>query len=203
MTPTYSGFVRMAAARNSSQQATREFRTPSRRMGECWRITEAVHTPAIRTESGSLPLAGDRKPQFFRPGAVPDFSPDGHWIAYSVCGDSGTCQLYVAPYPGPGEQQQVSADGGWDPHWSPDGREILWGGDGGVMAVSVTRAGSTLKLGKPQLLFKTQGGFADVSPDGKRFLIVQDLPTTPATQINVVLNWTENLARATSTSVKP
>jgi eukaryotic-like serine/threonine-protein kinase len=149
-----------------------------------------------------LPLTGNRKPQFFRPGNEPDFSPDGRWIAYSLC-ERDPCQLYVAPYPGPGEQQQVSVHGAWDSRWSPDGRELLWGGDGGVIAVSVTRAGSALKLGKPRLLFKTQDGFTDVSPDGKRFLMVQDLPTTPATQINVVLNWAQNLARAASTSVKP
>ncbi len=149
-----------------------------------------------------LPLAGDRKPQFFRRGDEPDFSPDGHWIAYSLCNGRGTCQLDVAPYPGPGEQQQVSVNGAWDARWSPDGREMLWGGDAGVMAVSVTRAGSTLKLGKPQPLFKILG-FVDVSPDGKRFLMVQGLPTTPATQINIVLNWAQNLARAASTSAKP
>ena len=148
-----------------------------------------------------LPLTGDRKPQFFRPGNEPDFSPDGRWIAYSVC-DRDPCQLYVAPYPGPGEKQQVSANGEWDSRWSPDGRGLLWGGDGGVIGVSVTRAGSALKLGKPRLLFKTQDGFAGVSPDGKRFLMVQDLPTTPATQINVVLNWTEDLERASSSDRK-
>jgi Tol biopolymer transport system component len=147
-----------------------------------------------------VPLAGERKPQFFRPGAVPEFSPDGHWIAYSLCG-GGSCQLYVAPYPGPGEQQQVSVDSGWESRWSPDGREILWASDGKVMAVSVTPAGSTLKLGKPQFLF--EGNFDDVTPDGKKFLMAKPIPSPPVTQINVVLNWTEDLKRASSTNLKP
>ncbi|MCX6602345.1 MAG: hypothetical protein NTV52_01980, partial [Acidobacteria bacterium] len=57
----------------------------------------------------------------------PEFSPDGRWLAYAS-NESGTQELYVRPYPGPGGRWQVSTEGGRFPQWSKDGRELFFQG---------------------------------------------------------------------------
>ena len=147
-----------------------------------------------RPETGNdiwvLPLAGDRRPRALIQTrfneAYPDFSPDGHWLAYAS-DESGRSEVYVQPYPGPGPRQQVSTDGGTGPAWSRDGRELFYiddtdgrrtgdlhqddGRDGGLRP--------TFTAGAPRLLFQgTYGASArirsyDVTADGRRFLMVQ------------------------------
>ena len=135
------------------------------------------------------------------------FSPDGRWIAYCA-EETGREEIYVRPYPGPGETLQVSNHGGIRPRWGQEGRELYylqW--DGKAMRVAVT-PGRELKLGPPQLLFEGKPGqwvgyesFA--THDGKRFLMIKPQPSPPVTQVNVVENWIEELKRASSTSIKP
>ena len=74
---------------------------------------------------------------------APEFSPDGRWLAY-VSNQSGRNEVYVQPYPGPGERHLISTNGGNQPAWSPNGRELFYvqgvGFDGGpiaLMSVSV------------------------------------------------------------------
>ena len=138
----------------------------------------------------------------------PAFSPDGGWLAYAT-DESGRYEVCVRPYPGPGAVIQVSIDGGWEPLWSPDGREIYyrrnWGDE--VMAVRFIAEGPTPTVTKPQLLVdgRYKEGFwygrrYDLSPDGKRFLMVQEREPPPApTQYNIVLNWFEELIRLVPT----
>ena len=104
---------------------------------------------------------------------------------------------------------QVSIDGGWEPVWSPDGGEIYYRPQGGnrVMAVSFLPEGPSPRVGKPRLLF--EGNYAegfwygrryDISPDGKRFLMIQEsVPPSPPTQYNIVINWFEELKRLVPT----
>jgi Tol biopolymer transport system component len=54
---------------------------------------------------------------------APTLSADGHWLAY-VSDESGRNEVYVQPYPGPGGRWLISTDGGTDPSWSPEGREL-------------------------------------------------------------------------------
>jgi eukaryotic-like serine/threonine-protein kinase len=133
---------------------------------------------------------------------VPAFSPDGRWLAY-VSDESGRYEVYVQPYPGPGGKWQVSTEGGTEPIWNPNGRELFYrSGDKMIVVDIATQPGFV--AGKPSVLFEgqyvsTQATFPnyDVSPDGQRFLMLK--PTEQSeegpTQINVVLNWFEELKR--------
>jgi serine/threonine-protein kinase len=143
----------------------------------------------------------DRKPQPFvnTPSleTSPRFSPDGHFIAYTS-DESGRLEIYVRPYPGPGGKWQISTGGGSEPVWNPKGRELFYRSGNKMMAVDVTTQG-TFSAGKPRILFEgayvpTPRSFPDydVSPDGQRFLMLKPNEQAQA-QINVVLNWFEEL----------
>jgi serine/threonine-protein kinase len=160
---------------------------------------------------------GDRKVQPFlqtRPGTfqdAPQFSPDGRWIAYAS-DESGRREIYVQPYPGPGGKWQASAEGGNEPQWNRNGRELFYRDGDKMMAVDISTQ-SGFAVGKPRKLFegpylKNEVGYArpnyDVSPDGQRFLMIKPVEQEQAapTQINVVLNWTEELKRRVPTGTK-
>jgi dipeptidyl aminopeptidase/acylaminoacyl peptidase len=134
--------------------------------------------------------------------AAPEFSPDGRWLAYSS-DESGRREVYVQPYPGPGRKWQISAEGGNEPVWNRNGREIFYRSGDRMMAVDITTQQS-FSAGRPKMLFEgryqptpLQRANYDVSPDGQRFLMVKPTAAQEAapTQINVVLNWTEELKR--------
>jgi len=150
----------------------------------------------------TLPLK-DRKPQPFvhTPAneTAPRFSPDGHFIAYAS-NESGRFEIYVRPYPGPGGKWQISTEGGTEPAWNPKGRELFYRSGNKMIAVDITTQ-ATFSAGKPRMLF--EGAYVlsprsfpdyDVSPDGQRFLMLKasEQAQAPA-QINVVLNWFEEL----------
>jgi serine/threonine protein kinase/Tol biopolymer transport system component len=141
--------------------------------------------------------------------AVPRFSPDGHWLAY-ISNESGRYEIYVQPYPGPGGKWQISTDGGTEPAWNRNGRELFYRSGDKMMAVDIsTQPG--FAAGKPRMLF--QGRYEpapfpttnyDVSPDGQRFLMLKPVDQAEAapTQINVVLNWFEELKQKVPTGKK-
>ncbi len=155
---------------------------------------------------------GDRKAQpFLRTQfdeAVPQFSPDGRWLAY-ISNEPGRYEIYVKPYPGPGGKWQISTEGGTEPAWNRNGRELFYRSGDKMMAVDIaTQPG--FAAGKPRILF--EGPYApapfpttnyDVSPDGQRFLMVKPSEQGAApTQINVVLNWFEELKRRVPVGIK-
>jgi eukaryotic-like serine/threonine-protein kinase len=130
----------------------------------------------------------------------PRFSPDGRWLAY-VSNESGRFEIYVQPYPGPGGKWQISTEGGLDPVWNPNGRELFYRSGDQMMAVDIATQ-SGFAAGKPRMLFEGKYEKApvpvanyDVSPDGQRFLMLKPSEQEQAapTQINVVLNWFEEL----------
>jgi len=157
--------------------------------------------------SGQVPSAGSgqvRKAQpFLRTPfneSVARFSPDGRWLAY-ISDESGRFEIYVQPYPGPGGKWQISTEGGTEPVWNPNGRELFYRSADKIMAVDIaTQPG--FAAGKPRMLFEgryqpspvTSPNY-DVSPDGQRFLMIKSSEQAQAapTQINVVLNWFEEL----------
>jgi eukaryotic-like serine/threonine-protein kinase len=140
---------------------------------------------------------------------VPRFSPDGRWLAY-ISDESGHYEVYVQPYPGPGGKWQISTEGGTEPVWNPSGRELFYRSGDKMMAVDIATQ-PVFAAGKPRMLF--QGPYLptpltnpnyDVSQDGQRFLMLKPSESTGAapTQINIVLNWFEELKRRVPTGNK-
>ena len=129
------------------------------------------------------------------------FSPSGRHIAY-VSDESGRNEVYIRPYPGPGERVTVSNAGGIDPVWAPTGDELFYRESDDLFAVPVDTSPS-LSLGESVRLmdvsaYRVSGDVNPalaVSPDGQRFLMIREAPGSRQ-QINVVLNWfTELRAR--------
>ncbi len=130
----------------------------------------------------------------------PEFSPDGRWIAYTS-NESGRDEVYVQAFPGPGGRQQISSEGGTEPMWSRNGRQIFYRQRDQVWATDV-QDGPRLTAGKPRLLFEQPGygwGFPvrswDISPDGRRFLMVKldERTPQPVNEMVLVQNWFEEL----------
>ncbi len=132
------------------------------------------------------------------PDISPRLSPDGKWLAY-VVQSAQSIHVYVTPFPGPGARLQVSTIGGASPVWSRTGRELFYRWESRMMAVDIDTQ-PVLSAGQPRELFQGRfeaggSGLAgyDVAADG-RFLMVQPLePERPIRDINIVLNWTEEL----------
>lgn len=155
----------------------------------------------------------DRKSQAFLQTpfgeGAPVFSPDGRWLVYES-DESGRPEIYVQPYPGPGGKWQISTEGGTEPVWNPSGRELLYRQGNKMMAVDVATQ-PAFSAGKPRMLFEGQYAPSatsssrnfDVSSDGQRFLMVKTLEQEqPISQINVVLNWFEELKEKVPTGKK-
>jgi serine/threonine protein kinase len=151
-----------------------------------------------------LPLAGDKKPYRFL--ATPaeemqgNFSPEGHFVAYTS-NESGKFEVYVETFPRSERKWPVSINGGYEPRWSPDGREMYYlSEDRKLMAVSI---GAGPSFGVPVALFQTRvpaGVSANrthyvPSRDGKRFLVNTLSGDRSPTPITVVLNWTVGLKK--------
>ena len=131
------------------------------------------------------------------------FSPDGQWIAYTS-DESGRVEVYVRAYSGAGRKYSVSTDGGTEPVWSRDGRELFYRNGNAMMAADI-RFEPELEVGEPRKLF--QGNFQpapwlnpnyDVSPDGERFLMIRPTADAPR-EIHVIVNWFQELERLVPT----
>jgi Tol biopolymer transport system component len=150
---------------------------------------------------------GDRNPQPFLQTkyteGCPQISPDGRWLAY-VSDETGGPEVFVQPFPATGGKWQVSTDGGTEPVWNRNGHELFYRSGPKMMAVDVATQ-PAFSAGKPRMLF--EGPYAasvfpltgvayDASPDGQRFLMMEEAgQPKPATEINVVVNWSEELKR--------
>ena len=105
-------------------------------------------------------------------------SPDGRWLAYSS-NESGQLELYVRPFPGTSTAKwQVSTAGGAEPHWTRDGRELLFVSNDGTLTAVQVLPGPTFTMGTRQALFSVQpfiGGVRswDITPDDDRFLMIR------------------------------
>jgi len=166
------------------------------------------NNPTTAADIMVLRLAGHQVQPFLRTPAsegAARFSPDGRWLAYTSL-ESGRAEIYVQPFPGPGGKWQISTEGGTEPVWNPDGRELFYRQGDRMMAVDIVTQ-PAFSAGRPKLLFQepyllSAGNLPayDVSLDGQRFLMVRESQQEqPPTQINVVLNWFEELKRVAPT----
>lgn len=151
---------------------------------------EAASTP--------LPLINTRSNEFH-----PVISPSGRWLAYSS-DESGRAEIYIKPYPGPAGVIPVTTDGGREPVWDPSEKELYYRDDNGdkLFKVSILTE-PAVQVGSPELLFEGTfmassglwGRNYDISPQGDFFILIEEGETQPAVQINVVVNWFEELKR--------
>jgi Tol biopolymer transport system component len=167
-----------------------------------------------------LPLQGERKPQIFLQTPFNErsaqLSPDGRWLAY-ISDESGRYEVYVRPFPGPGGKWQISTEGASEITWSPKGNELFYrtGEQREKMTVVDIQTQPTFSAGKPRQLFEgpyvsnaAAGSWVadySIALDGQRFLMLkpkEQQQQTEPTQINVVLNWFEELKHRVPTGAK-
>jgi Tol biopolymer transport system component len=127
-----------------------------------------------------------------------EVSPDGRWVAY-VSRETGQLEIYAQPFPGPGGKIRVSTQGGASVRWARNGRELFYMGSGNDTYLTVVdvQPGAELHLGLPHVLVKTPFGTTwDPAPDGKRFLIEQNLAAEQSGQkMQGVSDWFAELTR--------
>jgi len=154
-------------------------------MGDLW-----VYEPA--EDTGPRPLMETAANEF-----APGFSPDGRFIVYES-DESGTIEVYVRPFPNVDARRElISRSGGRYPVWGPDGTEIFYVSEAGLMQTPVTSNGEGFpSFGQPSLALEISGiSNFDVSPDGRTFAIERVPIEMLAREIHVVLNWFEELNR--------
>ena len=125
-------------------------------------------------------------------------SPDGKWVAFMSI-ETGTAEVYVQPFPGPGAKVRVSTQSGRDPRWTRNGRELLYWtaspGNAGLMSVAVETT-PTFTPAAPRELFRYAPGTTwDVAPDGEHFLVEQTAAIGTGAVFAFVTNWFDELRR--------
>ncbi|HEX2339075.1 MAG TPA: protein kinase [Vicinamibacterales bacterium] len=161
--------------------------TPATR-SDIWLVSESDRAPKPLLSSG------------FNEGQ-PAISPDGKWLAY-VSDESGKSEMYVTGYPAARGRSLISIDGGEEPIWSRNGKELFYR-NGQRWMVVTTSTQPTFDAGRPRLLFEgnylnVSGLSYDVTADGQRFVLIRGVEAPPVREIHVVLNWFEELKRLTS-----
>jgi serine/threonine-protein kinase len=140
----------------------------------------------------------------------PALSPDGHWLAYvsDRLGEPFNTEVYVQSFPERGPRWQISHGGGFAPTWSPDGKELFFekgsfrGETHKMMVVNWVTEPEVLPS-QPRILFEGDykasleyGRNYDISRNGQRFLMLKpSTESNKATQLNVAINWFEELKR--------
>jgi Tol biopolymer transport system component len=191
-----AGIYRVAADGRSEPQLLKPA-TPTSHVTSIVGETAAVvqNDPVTNTDLWFLSLRNpyEMRPFKHTPAAERQgsLSPDGHWLAYAS-NDSGRSEIYVEPVPGPGGRRQVSSDGGEQPRWVRNGREIVYRNGTKMMSVLVQLP--VFQAGKPLELFDRKfdrGGAVagyDVSPDGQTFVMTRSERDNPK-EIRVVIGW--------------
>ncbi len=156
--------------------------------------------PKTQADIWTMPADGKGEPSPFLNSRATELSgrlsPDGHWMAY-VSDESGRFEVYVQRFPAGGDKTQVSTQGGSEPQWRGDGRELFYvGANHALMAVPIDR-GATLSAGRPSRLFQSPlvdtilGSFGQThftsTVNGQRFLINVSPDTT--LPMMIVQNW--------------
>jgi eukaryotic-like serine/threonine-protein kinase len=176
-------------------------------------LTDSATRPGSAPASsiGSSPTEPLADAQFN--GSLAEFSPDGRYLAYQS-DESGRMEVYVRPFPHVDRSRwQISTDGGSRPVWARSGRELFYLDESSALTgIPVRTSGSTFLPGSPTKLFTTRyvepnpARHYDVSPDGRRFLMIKnsaegDPNATPASMV-VVEHWFEELKRRVPTNGK-
>jgi serine/threonine-protein kinase len=167
------------------------------------------NTPATRQDIWALQIDNNREPRpiLQTPASEVDagLSGDGRWMVYAS-DESGRYEVYVQSFAGSGGKWQISTDGGREPVWAHNGREVFYRSGEKMMAAEVARE-PTFHAATSRLLF--QGPYEagnigspdyDVTADDQRFMMVQPSEQQSSSgDFNVVLNWFEELKRVAPT----
>jgi eukaryotic-like serine/threonine-protein kinase len=142
-----------------------------------------------------LPVAGTRKPFAFVRTPFNElnarFSPDGRWVAYQS-DETGGFEVYVQPFPEPGDKLRISPAGGSNPEWRRNGQELFYlSADNRLMVLQISDKGARLVAGAPSVLFPMPAvsrrfPYA-VSPDGQRVLVNKIV--SDSAPITILFNW--------------
>jgi dipeptidyl aminopeptidase/acylaminoacyl peptidase len=130
--------------------------------------------------------------------ADPMISPDGHWMAFTAASGeaAGRRDVYVVRFPEGTSRVQITSEGGTNPFWSRDGRELFFSAPPGVLKAVSIGAGERLQVGAARTLFELGDlNIEGVSSDGSRFFSVRVPRVDPPREIVVVQNWLQELAR--------
>ena len=165
-------------------------------------VLSEVVDPTTGSDLWVVPLDGVRKPFVLLATEFEElqgqFSPDGRWFAYRS-NESGAFEVFVQPFPPTGAKWQISTDGGSQPRWRRDGKELFYlAADRKLTAVEV-KGGSTFETGARRALFQPRiSGFSNdyvVGADGQRFLVNTLAEETTAIPVTVVVNWPAEVKR--------
>ena len=148
-----------------------------------------------------LPLFGDRKAFPYLQGDYNQnhgkLSPNGRWLVYES-DESTRGEVYVQSFPTPGRKSQVSMNGGSNPIWGRDGKELFFiAADGKMMTVDVTESEGRFSPGVPKALFDAgllPGASYDVAKDG-RFLLPKPVEQGGSAPLDVIVNWPATLKK--------
>jgi serine/threonine protein kinase/Tol biopolymer transport system component len=156
-----------------------------------------------------FPLQGDRKPYPYIVSQFrvdqPAFSMDNNWLAYTS-NESGRSEVYAQRFPGPGEKVQVSTDGGSNPVWSRDGKQLIFENAGTLWATEVMV--SPFRVGKSRVLYQgdiwndAAGPNYTLAPGGKKIVVVQRIKDPDGGNLKVVVNWDEELRNLAGADIK-
>jgi dipeptidyl aminopeptidase/acylaminoacyl peptidase len=157
----------------------------------------------------ALRMTGDRKPFPLRKTKFAELnatvSPDGRFLAYQS-NESGRVEIYVQEFPEAKSKWQVSPDGGREPFWRADGRELYYRAPNAKLTAVPVEKAVVFTTGTPQPLFQarfasaTARGLYRPSPDGQRFLVLAPLGRDAMQPATVILNWTSAILQAGSSA---
>jgi Tol biopolymer transport system component len=148
-----------------------------------------------------LPLTGDRVPHpYMQPNrsyGIYDgrFSPNGKWVAYES-DETGQSEINVTSFPEPKGKWQVSSDGGFEPHWSHDGKNILYRKGNELFEAFISERGGEIEVGASRSYLKTSHVFTglrsgaswDVARDGG-VLMNANVSPRESQSLTVLVNW--------------
>jgi Tol biopolymer transport system component len=153
-----------------------------------------------------LPLTGEQHPFTFLASPFDEdaatISPDGRWVAY-VSEETGRKEVYVATFPEPTRRHRISTEGGTQPRWSRDGRELFFvTASRTIMAAPFESRSADLPAGPARRLFDVMihRQFSsnvpyryDVAPDGRFLIVIRASDELPA--LILVTNWQAGLEK--------
>jgi len=200
-TRRYSFFLRSASGSSAEEPLAADLPTLGPEVPMSW-APDRTLAYSDGEDIWTIAPNGDRRPRVFANSrfveTTPAFSPDGRWIAYAS-DESGQFEVYVQPFPGPGDKYTISTSGGGEPAWSRGGKELFYRNGDQMMAVDVET--QPFRAARPKVLFTgrylhTAAGRRteyDVASNGDFVMLSVAEGDQAATQINLLMNWFEEL----------